>query len=124
VSYDASCAKTGQLLPEALSRINGRHARVHVPTPPEPRRPSRLDLEVSDSDLALPALLHVRQIGQLKQVVAEVIIVMLPVNAALLGLALRLVELHPKPPRATTMMTTWTPRRGGEPDDDDGHSGR
>lgn len=112
--------------------------------------------ETSDRDLALPALLHVRQIGQLKQVVAEVIIVILfvlflksalqgfqepgntmtwqqiatmlvlPVCAALLGLALRLVELHPKPPRPTTIMTTGKSGQfGREPDDDDdGQSGR
>ena len=78
--------------------------------------------------LALPDWLRVKQIGQLKQVVAEVIIVillvlflrvalqaftgpnvslewrqivslaLLPISIALLALALRLVELHPKPP--------------------------
>lgn len=77
----------------------------------------------------LPSLLHVDQIGQLKQVVAEVIIVILfvlflrtalqalqnpevelswrqlgmllvlPVSTVLLALALKLVELHPKPAR-------------------------
>ena len=77
--------------------------------------------------LALPDWLRVKQIGQLKQVVAEVIIVillvlflrvalqtftgpapemtwtelaslaLLPISIALLALALRLVELHPKP---------------------------
>ncbi len=93
--------------------------------------------ETDEKDLALPSLLAVRQIGQLKQVVAEVIIVILfvlflrnaleafqgprtsmaideiatllvlPLCAALLGLALRLVELHPKPTRpTTTIMTT------------------
>ncbi|MGE3918916.1 MAG: YqhA family protein, partial [Hyphomicrobiaceae bacterium] len=92
--------------------------------------------ESSDQDPALPSLLQVRQIGQLKQVVAEVIIVILfvlflrnaleafqstahemtwrqiatflvlPVSAALLGLSLRLVELHPKPHRPATIMTT------------------
>ena len=83
----------------------------------------------SQQELALPDWLRVKQIGQLKQVVAEVIIVVLfvlflrqalqafstpgailgwasiasllilPVSIALLALALRLVELHPKPPR-------------------------
>ena len=78
--------------------------------------------------LALPRWLQVKQIGQLKQVVAEVIIVillvlflrvalqtftgpgqemswmqiaslaLLPVSIALLAWALRMVELHPKPP--------------------------
>lgn len=79
-----------------------------------------------ERDLALPDWLQIRQIGQLKQVVAEVIVVILlvlflrvaleayntpgaeltwmqiaslavlPVSIALLALALRLVELHPK----------------------------
>ena len=83
--------------------------------------------ERSQQELALPAWLRVRQIGQLKQVVAEVIIVVLfvlflrlslqaftspsaemgwqqiasllilPISIFLLALALRLVELHPKP---------------------------
>ncbi len=78
-------------------------------------------------DLALPDWLRVTQIGQLKQVVAEVIVVILlvlflrvalqafhapradlslqqvmsmailPVSIVLIALALRLVELHPKP---------------------------
>ena len=82
-----------------------------------------------EETLALPDWLRVKQIGQLKQVVAEVIIVillvlflkaalqayhtpevaldamqiaslgLLPISVALLALALRLVELHPKPPR-------------------------
>ncbi len=82
--------------------------------------------EEREEALALPAWLRVRQIGQLKQVVAELIVVILfvlflrqalqafsgpevslswndigtlsvlPVSAVLLGLALRLVELHPK----------------------------
>jgi uncharacterized membrane protein YqhA len=85
--------------------------------------------EEHESELALPAWLRVGQIGQLKQVVAEVIIVvllvlflrialeafqvpriemswqqiatfvLLPVCTALLALALRLVQLHPKPRR-------------------------
>ena len=82
----------------------------------------------SQKELALPEWLRVKQIGQLKQVVAEVIIVILfvlflrlslqaftspnvslsweqiasllilPVSIVLLALALRFVELHPKPP--------------------------
>jgi uncharacterized membrane protein YqhA len=86
--------------------------------------------EQAEEELALPAWLRVKQIGQLKQVVAEVIIVvlfvlflrvalqtfrnpnvelnllqictfmLLPVGTLLLALALRLVELHPKPARA------------------------
>jgi len=103
--------------------------------------------ESREQDLALPSLLAVRQIGQLKQVVAEVIIVILfvlflrnaleafqgprstmtldeiatilvlPVCAALLGLALRLVELHPKPTRpTTTIMTTAEVARSAERD--------
>jgi len=85
--------------------------------------------ERAEDELALPAWLRVKQIGQLKQVVAEVIIVVLfvlflstalqtfqtsgegmtvagflsflsiPIAAALLALSLRLVELHPKPRR-------------------------
>lgn len=85
--------------------------------------------EEREEDLALPAWLKVEQIGQLKQVVAEVIVVillvlflrvalqafhaptgeigwsrlafigLLPVSIALIALALRLVELHPKPKR-------------------------
>lgn len=79
----------------------------------------------SSSELGLPEWLHVTQIGQLKQTLAEVIIVvlfvlflrvalqtfqeeaiswqgvgrflLLPVSIALLAAALRLVELHPKP---------------------------
>jgi len=83
-------------------------------------------LEESRQDLALPSWLRVKEIGQLKQVVAEVIIViifvlflrvalqvfqedeiilnwrqigtllLLPLCSTLLGIALRLVELHPK----------------------------
>ncbi|MGR3454198.1 YqhA family protein [Pseudooceanicola sp.] len=83
--------------------------------------------ERSQAELALPAWLRVNSIGQLKQVVAEVIIVvlfvlflrfaleafshgnatlewkriatllLLPVSILLLALALRLVQLHPKP---------------------------
>ncbi|EAQ03289.1 hypothetical protein OB2597_01677 [Pseudooceanicola batsensis HTCC2597] len=86
--------------------------------------------ERSREELALPDWLRVRQIGQLKQVVAEVIIVVLfvlflrvalqafhspgisleinqiatllvlPVSVVLLALALRLVQLHPKPEAA------------------------
>ena len=85
--------------------------------------------EESERRLAIPEWLQVKQIGQLKQVVAEVIIVvlfvlflratlqafsnpnvaltaleiaslaLLPVSTVLLALALRLVELHPKPTR-------------------------
>jgi uncharacterized membrane protein YqhA len=85
--------------------------------------------EQSRKDLPLPAWLRVKQIGQLKQVVAEVIIVilfvlflrvalqafqdplasmsweqimtflLLPTCTMLLALALRLVRLHPKPDR-------------------------
>lgn len=88
--------------------------------------------EEPEEKLELPAWLRVRQIGQLKQVVAELIVVillvlflrvalqsfgdpnlnlnwtqiatilLLPVSTALLALALRLVELHPKPTRHTT----------------------
>jgi uncharacterized membrane protein YqhA len=83
--------------------------------------------EEQETDLALPAWLRVVQIGQLKQVVAEVIIVvllvlflrvaleafsaprvamsweqiatfvLLPICTVLLALSLRLVQLHPKP---------------------------
>lgn len=83
--------------------------------------------ESSERELALPDWLKVKQIGQLKQVVAEVIIVVLfvlflrvaiqafhspsvtfewnqlaslailPVSIVLLACALRLVQLHPKP---------------------------
>lgn len=82
--------------------------------------------EIPEKVLGLPPLLRVRQIGQLKQVVAEVIIVVLfvlflrtalqtfqrtdgmnweqaivllvlPICTALLALALKLAELHPKP---------------------------
>ncbi|WP_375173212.1 YqhA family protein [Pseudooceanicola sp.] len=84
----------------------------------------------SREELALPDWLRVRQIGQLKQVVAEVIIVVLfvlflrlalqafhsstltleyqqiatllvlPISVVLLALSLRLVQLHPKPTAA------------------------
>ena len=87
-------------------------------------------LEESKRELALPSWLRVKEIGQLKQVVAEVIIVilfvlflrvalqvfqetelslswrqigtllLLPVCTALLSVALRLVELHPKKRRS------------------------
>ena len=82
--------------------------------------------EQSEEEMAMPAWLRVTQIGQLKQVVAEMIIVILfvlflrqalevfsiddpltwrgvaslailPFSTLLLGIALRLVELHPKP---------------------------
>jgi uncharacterized membrane protein YqhA len=86
-------------------------------------------LEESRSDLAVPSWLRVKEIGQLKQVVTEVIIVILfvlflrvalqifqasdllltwpqigtllvlPVSTVLLAIALRLVELHPKQSR-------------------------
>ena len=85
--------------------------------------------EEAEEELALPAWLRIRQIGQLKQVVAEVIVVilfvlflrvalqsyrepnvtmslaqiatlgLLPISTMLLALSLRLVELHPKPGR-------------------------
>lgn len=85
--------------------------------------------EKPEEELVLPKWLQVKQIGQLKQVVAEVIIIILfvlflrvalqtfqdpnqpltwlalakltilPVCTLLLALALRLVELHPKPQR-------------------------
>lgn len=84
-----------------------------------------------ERELALPEWLRIEQIGQLKQVVAEVIVVillvlflrvalqtyqspgaelswlqiaslgLLPFSIVLLALALRLVELHPKPVRPT-----------------------
>jgi uncharacterized membrane protein YqhA len=86
--------------------------------------------EIPEKVLGLPPLLRVRQIGQLKQVVAEVIIVVLfvlflrtalqtfqrtdgmnweqaivllvlPICTALLALALKLAELHPKPVHAS-----------------------
>jgi len=98
-----------------------------------------------DRDPALPSLLRVREIGQLKQVVAEVIIVILfvlflrnaleafqgprttmewqeiatflvlPVSVALLSLGLWLVELHPKPARPTRILASDT-----KSDDDPG----
>ncbi len=85
--------------------------------------------QVVDEETEVPSLLHVEQVGELKQVVAEVIIVILfvlflrtalqifhnaavelswqqigmllvlPVCTALLSLSLKLVELHPKPER-------------------------
>lgn len=91
-----------------------------------------------EEQFALPAWLRVRQIGQLKQVVAELIVVilfvlflrqalqsfsgadapltwnaiatllLLPVSTVLLGFALKLVELHPKSGKVET-------RRGEEP---------
>ncbi len=89
-------------------------------------RPEQALKETRD-ELALPSWLRVKEIGQLKQVVAEVIIViifvlflraalqlfqhsdmilswqqiatllLLPVCTALLAISLKLVELHPKP---------------------------
>jgi uncharacterized membrane protein YqhA len=85
--------------------------------------------EEAEEQLAIPAWLRIQQIGQLKQVVAEVIIVvlfvlflrvsletfgqagaeltwmrlamiaLLPLSIFLLALSLRMVELHPKPER-------------------------
>ena len=92
--------------------------------------------ERSQQVLALPDWLRVKQIGQLKQVVAEVIIVVLfvlflrlslqaftspsvnlgwqqiasllilPISILLLALALRFVELHPKPPSRDALRET------------------
>ncbi|ANW05502.1 hypothetical protein LMTR13_12330 [Bradyrhizobium icense] len=86
--------------------------------------------EEPEERLAIPAWLRVQQIGQLKQVVTEVIVVvlfvlflrvaletfvqnkaatswlhlgtiaLLPVSILLLSLSLRMVELHPKPGRS------------------------
>lgn len=97
--------------------------------------------EEHETELALPAWLRVSQIGQLKQVVAEVIIVvllvlflrvaleafqvpriemswqqmatfvLLPVCTALLALSLRLVQLHPKP-RQRMESNTKSARQG------------
>lgn len=91
--------------------------------------------EEDEEELAIPAWLRVKQIGQLKQVVAEVIIVvlfvlflrialetfdgsgtalswqhdgtiaLLPVSIFLLSLSLRYVELHPKPEREAAERT-------------------
>jgi len=99
---------------------------------------------------AMPAWLRVRQIGQLKQVVAELIVViifvlflrqalrafsghdasmgwsevaallLLPVSAVLLALALRLVELHPKPMRKMESPTPPSLRQAGSRDDPGG----
>lgn len=96
--------------------------------------------EESKAELSLPAWLRVRQIGQLKQVVAEVIIVilfvlflrvalqafqdprasmdwqqaatllLLPACTALLALALRLVRLHPKPEPSAPEINDERPR--------------
>lgn len=109
--------------------------------------------EKREEALALPAWLHVQQIGQLKQVVAELIIVILfvlflrqalqsfggaeaplawnaiasllvlPVSALLLGLALKLVELHPKGKDTSTREDTRPDsqrrrREEGGPEDD------
>ncbi|SFC71740.1 YqhA family protein [Tropicimonas isoalkanivorans] len=103
--------------------------------------------EESEETLALPQWLRVRQIGQLKQVVAEVIIVVLlvlflrlalqafenptielsfariatmmvlPVSILLLSLALRFVELHPKPDPRDMLEPKRTPRQ--QEDDDE-----
>lgn len=92
-------------------------------------RPERA-LKQSKEDLALPSWLRIREIGQLKQVVAEVILVilfvlflrvalqvfqspeptmvwcqiatflLLPLSILCLAISLRLVELHPKTPRS------------------------
>ena len=88
--------------------------------------------EQREEELSLPAWLRVRQIGQLKQVVAELLIVILfvlflrqalqaspgptdafswlqlatllvlPVSALLLSISLKLVQLHPKPRNVDT----------------------
>ncbi len=101
--------------------------------------------EQSEEALALPVWLRVRKIGQLKQVVAEVIIVILfvlflrvalqsfqnpqtmldwlqiakfmvlPFSIVLLALALRFVELHPKPQRLPRLDDSDQPKpRQGE----------
>lgn len=92
-----------------------------------------------EEELSLPAGLRIRQIGQLKQVVAEVIIVilfvlflrvaletfrgphiemslpriatflLLPLSTMLLAIALRLVELHPKPQRGSQVESSAMP---------------
>jgi len=86
-------------------------------------------LKETKEELALPSWLRVKEVGQLKQVVAELIVVivfvlflrvalqvfqdsylsldwcqigtllLLPACTALLAIALRLIELHPKPSR-------------------------
>lgn len=101
--------------------------------------------EEAEEQLALPAWLRVRQIGQLKQVVAELILVilfvlflrvvlqsfeesgsdmswgriatimLLPVSTALLALALRLVELHPKPRRSAASISDSTEKQKSLP---------
>ena len=99
--------------------------------------------EESEEALALPAWLRVQQIGQLKQIVAEVIIVVLfvlflrlamqafsqpgaweweeiatllalPTSTVLLALALRLVELHPKPARPPADRPRPEPDKSGQ----------
>lgn len=97
--------------------------------------------EVSEERLAIPAWLHVTQIGQLKQVVTEVIIVvlfvlflrvaletyaqeegadswlrlgtiaLLPFSVLLLSWSLRLVELHPKQEPAAENVSDGQARR-------------
>lgn len=95
--------------------------------------------EEPEEELALPQWLRIKHIGQLKQVVAELIIVILfvlflrlalqtfqdprvtltwvhlatlavlPVCTLLLALALRLVELHPKPVRTSPTQDVQPP---------------
>lgn len=109
----------------------------------------------AESELSLPEWLRVKQIGQLKQVVAEVIIVilfvlflrvvlrvfqdpnvamsweqvatmlLLPFSTFLLGLSLRLVQLHPKPKRPTRDEEAATPpaRTDDDADDDEAETG-
>ncbi len=103
--------------------------------------------EEREEALALPAWLRVRQIGQLKQVVAELIVVILfvlflrqalqafsgaditlswndigtlavlPVSTVLLGLALKLVELHPKSNRIRSRLGELEPAEEPRKDD-------
>lgn len=103
--------------------------------------------ERPEDELALPAWLRIKQIGQLKQVVAEVIIVVLfvlflrtalqtfqatgegmtvagflaflsiPIATVLLALSLRLVELHPKPRRPVRVASTKMTESMDEPED-------
>jgi len=101
--------------------------------------------EQRERELSLPEWLRVKQIGQLKQVVAEVIIVilfvlflrvalqvfqdpdvtlswlqmggilLLPLCTLLLGLSLRLVQLHPKPQRPSLEQATGEKKEEDEP---------
>ena len=103
--------------------------------------------ETAEEDLSLPAWLRIRQIGQLKQVVAEVILVilfvlflrvalesfrqpdlalswrevatflLLPFSAMLLAISLRLVELHPKSGREGKLGTADEKPLPRNPDD-------